>query len=207
MAPDLDGRPGEPTRSTMGRWLQTCGNCGMTAPDLAALPVALQPGIDTKGFHALDGSTPRHGFLRWAMLAEVIDEPGEAANALLQAAWLADDEGDEAGAADLRRRAARLWGHGETVGDALRVLDVLRRTGDMDAARAQAGHLAARPGLEDTDQAVLRFQEKLIAAGDTERHLLSSALRPPARTPHVTHGRPATPPPAAPSLWQRLFGR
>lgn len=191
----------------MGRWLQTCRTCGMTAPDLAALPVSLQPGIDTKGFHALDGNTPRHAFLRWAVLAEVIDEWDEAANAVLQAAWLCDDEGDEAAAADLRRRAARLWGHGDTVGNALRVLDALRRTGDMDAARAQAEHTAARPGLEDTDRAVLRYQERLIEAGDTGRHLLSSALRPPARTPHVTHGRPATPPPAAPSLWQRLFKR
>ena len=121
---------------------------------------------------------------------------------MLQAAWALDDAGDDAGAATLRRRAAALWGHGATVQDAIRVLDVLRRAGDLAAARTHAAHLAARPGLEDTDAAVLRYQEGLIAAGDTGRHLLSSALRPPARTPHVTHGRPAARPPAPPGLWE-----
>ena len=200
-APDLDMRPGEPTRSTMARWVQACRGCGAAAPDLHALPARLRATVDTTEYRAL----PRP--LRWAALAEAMDEPDEAAGAVLQAAWALDDDGDDAGAAALRRRAAELWGQGATVGDALRVLDALRRTGDGDAARAQAAHLAARPDLEDTDRAVLRYQEGLIAAGDTGRHLLSSALRPPARTPHVTHGQVAAPArPAAPGLWKRLFG-
>ena len=206
MAPDLDLRPGEPTRSTMDRWVQTCRSCGATAPDLVALPSRLRAALDTPGYRALAGDAPGQPFLRWAMLAETLDEPDEAAQAVMQAAWALDDANDTEAATTLRRRATTLWGQGATVQDALRVLDARRRTGDLGAARDQAAHLAARSGLEDTDRTVLQFQEKLIAAGDTARHLLSAALRPPARTPHVTHGRPA-PAPAAPSLWQRLFGR
>lgn len=206
MAPDLDLRPGEPTRSTMPRWVQTCRGCGAIAPDLAALPARLRTTIDTPAYRALADDAPQSPFLRWAMLAEALEEPDEAAPAVMQAAWALDDANDPEGAAALRRRAAQLWGQGTTVQDALRVLDAWRRTGDLDAARAQAAHLAARPALEDTDRVVLHFQEGLIATGDTARHLLSAALRPPARTPHVTHGRrPA--PKAAPSLWHRLFGR
>lgn len=207
MAPDLDLRPGEPTRSTMDRWVQTCRGCGATAPDLHALPARLRPDMEAPGYRSLAGNAAGHPVLRWAMLAEALDEPDDAAAAVMQAAWALDDAGDEAGAAALRRRAAHLWGQGTTVQDALRVLDAWRRSGDMDAARTQAAHLAARPGLEETDRALLHFQDSLIAANDTGPHLISSALRPPARTPHVTHGRPAPPTPAAPGLWKRLFGR
>lgn len=208
LAPDLDLRPGEPTRSTLGRWLQTCRACRATAPDLHALPARLRPVLDGAEYQALAGGAERP-FLRWATLAQALDDPHEAAGALLQAAWVLDDGGNDQAAAALRRRAAAAWGQGETVQDALRVLDALRRAGDMDAVRAQAEHLAARPGLEETDIAVLRYQEALIATGDTARHLMSSALRPPARTPHVTHGRmpsPPKPPPAKP-FWQRLLGK
>ena len=207
MAPDLDLRPGEPTRSTMDRWVQTCRSCGATAPDLHALPARLRPEVDTPGYRGLSGNAPGRPFLRWAVLAEALDEPDEAAQAVMQAAWALDDAGDEAGAATLRRRAAGLWGLGTTLQDALRVLDAWRRTGDMDAARTQAAHLAARPGLGETDRALLQFQENLIAASDTGPHLLSSALRPPARTPHVTHGRPTSTASKVPSLWKRLFGK
>ena len=192
----------------MARWVQTCRGCGATAPDLAALPARLRASVDSSEYRVLSGAAHGRPFLRWAMLAEASGEPDEAAGALLQAAWMLDDEGDEDGARALRRRAAALWGEGGTVQDALRVLDMLRRAGDADGAREQAAHLAARPGLEETDRAVLGYQEGLLAAGDTGRHLISSALRPPARTPHVTHGRMAAPKPAPPpGLWQRLFGR
>ncbi len=200
LAPDLDLRPGEPTRSTLPRWVQTCRQCGLSAPDLARPPAGARAAIETPAYRALSGPAPDAPFLRCALLCEAGGEPAEAAEATLQAAWALDDAGQDA--APLRLRAAALWGEGPTLQDALRVTDALRRAGAFEAAGTQAGRLLARAGLEETDRAVLGYQQTLIAARDCGRHLLSSALRPPARTPHASHGRKAPR-----SLWQMLAGR
>lgn len=157
--------------------------------------------VDGEAYRALRGADG--AFLRWAMIAEAVDGPAEAAQAVLEAAWMEDDAGRDATA--LRRRAALLWGEPATMQDALRLVDMLRRGGAFEAAGARVSALLARPGLDETDAAVLRYQQGLIAAGDTARHLLSSALRPPAQRPHVTHGQT---PGKAPTrgFWQRLSG-
>ena len=56
--------------------------------------------------------------------------------------------------------------------------------------------------LDENSAALLAFQRDRIAARDPARHMISSALRPPARRPHVTHGRAE-----ATGFWGRLFGR
>ncbi len=199
-APDLDLRPGEPTRSTLAKWTMTCRGCGASAPDLVRLPAAAKAALAGAEYRALAG--PTAPFLRWAAILEAADEPGEAAQAVLEAAWVLDDLGRDAAA--LRRRAAALMGEPATMQDALRLIDVLRRAGEADAAAARVAALLGRPGLDETDAALLRYQQALISAGDTGRHLLSSALRPPAQRPHVTHGRAAAP--ERRGFWQRLTG-
>ena len=186
LAPDLDGRPGEPARSTLPRWIATCRTCGAAAPDLAALPPGAAATVRSEPYAAL-----RSPFLRWAAICEPAGDRAAAAEAVLQAAWEADDAGVDGG--PLRLRAAALW-----EGDPLRRLDVLRRAGAFAEAAALAGSLS---GLDDDAARIVAFQLDRIRAGDSGRHMLSSALRPPARTPHVTHGRPASG-----GLWARLFG-
>ena len=205
LAPDLDLRPGEPTRSTLGRWLSTCRTCGATAPDLAALPPAARSTVDTSAYRAHQG--PAAPFLRYAMLCDPAERPG----VLLQAAWALDDAGsNDAGpddapeAAALRRQAAAGLARATTQ-DALCALDAWRRAGEMQPAAAQAARLLATPCLDETDRLVVAYQQQLIAARDTSRHLLSSALRPPAQRPHVTHGRAQSS--ARRTFWQRLAGR
>ncbi len=50
LAPDLDGRPGEPARSTLPRWIATCRRCGASAPDLAALPQGAAETVRASGY-------------------------------------------------------------------------------------------------------------------------------------------------------------
>ena len=200
LAPDLDLRPGEPTRSTLARWVHTCRGCGASGPDLAALPRDAAETVRTPDYRALSGPAPERPFLRYALLCEAAGERDEAAGAVLQAAWVLDDQGADAVA--LRRRAAALWGQGATVQDGLRVLDVLRRAGALEEAAAQLAGLAGRAELEETDRALLDYQRGLLERADTGRHLMSSALRPPAHRPHVTHGRVAKR-----GFWDRLVGR
>ncbi len=200
LAPDLDLRPGEPTRSTLPRWVATCRRCGLSAPDLACPPAGSRDTVATDAYRALSGSAPGRAFLRHALLCEAAGDLSDAAESVLHAAWALDDAGQDAAA--LRLRAAALWGEGPTHQDALRLVDVLRRAAAFDAADAQAARLLARPGLDDTDRAVLAYQRSVIAARDAARHLMSSALRPPARTPHASHGKAGSKP-----FWQRLLGR
>ena len=187
LAPDLDGRPGEPARSTLKRWVATCRGCGAAAPDLAALPPSAAATVRSDAYAAV-----KSPFLRWAAIAEAAGDRAAAAEAILQAAWEQDDAGQDA--APLRRRAAALW-----QGDPLRRIDILRRAGAFEEAAALAGSLS---GLDEDAGRIVAFQRDRIRARDAGRHMLSSALRPPARTPHVTHGKPARP-----GLISRLFGR
>ena len=134
-------------------------------------------------------------FLRWAMLCT----DAERGEALLQAAWTADDAGADATA--VRRDAASAWGEPPSIESALRLIDILRRAGEFHSAEARAVALSDAP-LDENSTRIVAFQRARIAARDTGRHLISSALRPPARMPHVAHGR--TP---ARSFWSRVTGR
>ena len=187
LAPDLDGRPGEPARSTLGRWVARCRRCGAAGPDLAALPETAAGTVKAPAYAA-----EADDFLRWAMICRDAGRPGAAAEAILQAAWRAEDAGRDA--LSLRRRAADAW-----QGDTLRRIDILRRA----AAFAEARALVEGLGELDEDAArIVAFERARIDAADPARYAISSALRPPARTPHVTHGQKS-----APGLLARLFGR
>ena len=196
LAPDLDLRPGEPTRSTLARWLQTCGGCGAVAPDLAMLTNAAGETVRSDDYRALRAEPPEAlPALRWAMLCS----QAERAEALLQGAWAADDAGVDA--ASLRVRAANEWGEPTSIESALRLIDVLRRARQFAAAEARASDLAARPRDENSER-ILAYQRARIASGDAGRHMISSALRPPASMPHVAHGKRASR-----GFWARMMGR
>lgn len=199
LAPDLDHRPGEPTRSTLPRWIATCRRCGASGPDLAALPAGADEVVRSDPYRALRTPGPAMPFLRWALVCEQTGDLPAAAEATLHAAWALDDAGQDA--ADLRRRAVALFGEPGGPEDALRLIDMLRRAGDYAAAEARAASLDGT-ALDENSAAILAFQRQRIAAADPARHMISSALRPPARRPHVTHGRAE-----ATGFWGRLFSR
>jgi hypothetical protein len=208
-APDLDLRAGEPTRSTLHHWISTCPRSGAAAPDLADGPLSARGVVGTPEYRAIAGSAPRYAlpFLRWAAICRADGRAAQAAEVMLQAAWAANDAADDKRATEWRRQAAELWTH-EKLGDAVQLvlIDVYRRAGMFDEAATICAALRARTQDENA-QRLLAFQAERIAAKDRGRHLISSALRPPARTPHVAHtknGRGAKP--AGKGLLGRLFG-
>ncbi len=96
-APDLDLRPGEPLRSTMARWLQQCPRCGYAAPTISEAHPAAAAAVAAAPFRALlaDAAHPplARRFLAWAHVLEETGRWHAAAEATLQAAWVADDAG------------------------------------------------------------------------------------------------------------------
>ncbi len=205
-APDLDLRPGEPVRGTMARWLQQCPGCGYAAPDItkahpgAALAVAAAP------FRALLAETTHpqlaRRFLAWAHVLEETGALHAAAEATLQAAWVADDLGREDLARHWRLEAVALWRAGPKLEpeQIVRIVDALRRAEAWDDADHTAETLAAGNPTEDVAQ-VLTLERRLVAARDSGRHSLATAMPPPARRPHASHHRVAK---TGESLLQRL---
>lgn len=203
IAPDLDMRPGEPIRSTLRDWIQTCRKCRAAAPDLSKLPESAGAVIASPAYRELtaNGSEDTLPFRRWAMICERAGNRAEQAEALLQAAWAADDSAVATEAAELRARVAALWDGTADLEIALRRLDVLRRGGQFDAAAALAETLTIR-GLDEVGSAILSFQKTRIAQRDVGRHLISATLPPPAHRPHVTHNQRAET-----GFWSRILRR
>ncbi|WP_428485246.1 hypothetical protein [Rhodopila sp.] len=201
IAPDLDMRPGEPARSTLIDWIQGCRHCGAAAPDLAVLPTAARAVVDSADYKALTTTVLEETlpFRRWALICERTGDPANQAEALLQAAWAADDAAAMTAASSLRAEVAALWAGTEDVELGLRRLDVLRRAGAFEAAEAWGDSLAGRIN-EETAAAIIAFQRARIARRDIGRHLISSAMPPPAHAPHVSHGKRAST-----GFWSRLI--
>jgi hypothetical protein len=212
LAPDLDFRPGEPARSTLRRWMAECSGCGSAAPDLAALgPEDAEVVRVDAEYAALRAQAPifARAFLLWALLCQRRGEAWGQAEALLQAAWAADDAEEPEWAVAWRQQAAGIWPPSPEIQPRLCLIDIYRRAGDFAMAATVADTLAREP-LDESSGAILAFQRRLIDGQDKGRQLMSSALRPPATRPHVSY-KQARPAPARPalggSLWRRLFGR
>ena len=198
-APDLDLRPGEPVRSTMARWLETCPHCGYAAPDISEAHPAGAQAVAAAPYRALIADTAHpvlaRRFLAWAHVLEETGALHAAAEATLHAAWVADDLNREDLARQWRREAVALWRSGPALDaeQSVRVIDALRRAGDFAEAAAAAEALDALNPPEAVAQ-VTALEARLIAAEDMGRHSVASALAPPARRPHVTHQAKKRPP-------------
>jgi len=201
IAPDLDMRPGEPTRSTLTDWIQVCSKCRAAAPDLAILPPGARAVVESDAYKALTTSTLEETlpFRRWALICERTGDRSNHAEALLQAAWAADDAAEMTEASKLRTEVAALWEGTNDLELGLRRVDVLRRAGSFDHASAWADRLA-QTSHEESARSILDFQKARIEARDIGRHLISSALPPPAHSPHVSHAKRASP-----GFWSRLL--
>ena len=206
LAPDLDFRPGEPARSTLRRWVAECSGCGSAAPDLAAVSPADAEVVRTDAeYAALRTQAPAfaRSFLLWALLCQRRDEPWSAAEALLQAAWAADDAEETEWAIAWRRQAAAIWPHSTEIQPLLCLVDIYRRAGEFHQAAAVVETLAEAP-LDENSAAIVAFQRRLVGERDMGRQLMSSALRPPASRPHVSYQQPRRS--AGSGFWRRFFG-
>ena len=184
-APDLDLRPGEPVRSTMARWLQQCPGCGYAAPNITRAHPAAAQAVAAAPFRALmaeSGYPPlARRFLAWAHVLEETGALHAAAEATLQAAWVADDLAGPSLARLWRLDAVALWRGGPPLDaeQTVRIIDALRRAEAWDDAAATAESLGQADPPEAVAQ-VVGLELRLIAARDTGRHTVAGALPPPA---------------------------
>jgi hypothetical protein len=186
---DLDLRPPEMKRSTMGAWVQSCPHCGYCWPELeqawpgAAKAVAEQ--TYQAQLHAPDTPTLVNRFLCTALLQEHAGQPDRAGWYALYAAWVCDDLDKIDAARACRKKAyehflAARAGKQSFAQDPLTedvlVIDVLRRMGYFDEA---ANHCAM--AMEKQPSGVLLqvidFQRRLLAKQDARCYTVEEATK------------------------------
>jgi hypothetical protein len=177
---DLDQRPPEMMRSTMGAWLQECPSCGYVAKDLCKGDAGERQFVNSEAYQAL--RTGPHAsllscrFLLAAALARFRNDREQAFYHTLSAAWIADDSGKLDLAREWRRQAAdHVLSEGGTPDLRLRLLDVLRRCGAWDDAGLLAAEMTAEP-LEYPMPRIVRFQLGKISERDVNCYSVEDAL-------------------------------
>jgi hypothetical protein len=146
-------------------------------------------------------------FLAYGLVLEETGALHAAAEATLQAAWVADDLGRPDLARAWRLDAVALWRGGPALDaeQTVRVVDALRRAEAWDDAAATARGLMEQQPSEPVAQ-VITLEARLIEAGDAGRHTVASALPPPSRRPHVSHQKIAARGEGFWAKFRRLFG-
>ena len=185
--PDLDLRPPEMFRSTIGLWIQRCHGCGFCAPDISEKGVLVktvkkiirqdeyQYQLNNSAFPSLANS-----FLCHAIKQEKMVQYNAAAMSAIHSAWSCEDSGMKAASSICRRRAielidkARLAGQlfakDADTGKAIEI-DLSRRSGRFDRARLLCEEFINHHPTSEI-LSVVRFQKSLIEKQDDGCHSL-----------------------------------
>jgi hypothetical protein len=187
--PDLDFRPPEMMRSTMGSWVHECPGCaycGESLDEADAEIVAIVKGDAFQSFRAgaADFAQPAKKFHSAAFIAAEAGSLADAFHHTLHEAWSHDDSGDTVrakaaslNAVDLMNQArgeGRCLFEEDGANDAV-AADMLRRAGEFD--RAVDACRKALPGrCEEAVQRLLSFQLELCKMSDTAAHTMEEVL-------------------------------
>lgn len=187
---DLDHRPPEMMRSTMGMWLQECPSCGYCSSDISEASWGERVIVESEAFADLrSGLSDLPDLARvFRTAAYIASERGhhqEAFHHTLCEAWVHDDLGDTVRASAARLNAVDLMNLAdqdyenmidEDWGDDAVKIDLLRRAGEFErAAKLCEGflkhtrHTGAGP--------VVAFELELCEARDSDAHDLGEVSR------------------------------
>ena len=140
--PDLDFRPAEMMRSTMGLWIQTCRKCGYVSTKIDEPCILPAEWFRSERYRTSDGlefvSPLADEFYKQYMICRENSDTEKALEAVLHAAWACDDANDIENAVICRKLAidsASELIDGNSEDRTLLLLlkaDLLRRIGDFD---------------------------------------------------------------------------
>ncbi|MCU0228798.1 MAG: hypothetical protein MUF01_14285 [Bryobacterales bacterium] len=180
--PDLDTRPGEQLRSSVGLWMARCPFCGYCAADISTIHEQAGAVVDSAAYQQqLDDArfpAKANEFICHALVLEHVLQYADAGWTMLHAAWVCDDHQRADAASLCRKGALNAWTvgkkHGQTFHDTyasefLIVSDLHRRMGEFEHAL-----IACNEG-QDTEEVpelldhCFRLQRSLIARKDVGR--------------------------------------
>lgn len=183
-SPDLDLRPPELSRSSMRAWVHECSDCGYVSGDISWITEGAPEIVRSDRYQDLRKNSDIPALARRFLLQSKLLEPAsvEAAMAVLHAAWVFDDLGDEPSAAALRSECALIMEQAmaglateERISRQIQLVDVLRRSGQMSRAADLAQQLRQTPKLERTMDSILVFQIERCRQTDTGAYTIADA--------------------------------
>lgn len=180
--PDLDFRPAEMMRSTLGIWLMHCPRCGYVAKDIRK-----KPGVKKEALHRLyqniDLNLPlkAQDFIKYAFLCEAKKDWRGAVEGYLWTAWLCDDDNDNEHAKAMRIQCLKAldqrlqhflfpkeWRYNIQL-----KADLLRRTEDAANIKALMQMDTDDRRLDFITRELLLYQKTLAGEGDFGAHCRS----------------------------------
>ncbi|MBE6633254.1 MAG: hypothetical protein E7620_02805 [Ruminococcaceae bacterium] len=180
-APDLDLRPPEMMRSTMGWWVQECPYCGYVAGSIEDAAGVRKKWLQSEEYLTCEGNDFSSGlaerFYKSYLISLKKQSAKDAFYAVLHAAWACDDARDAKQAAHCRRLALRAFEQLSeviTVSEELLLVkaDLLRRTGAFRELLEEYGE--KRFSTELMNQ-IVAFQLEKAKAGDIGCYTVADA--------------------------------
>lgn len=194
-SPDLDLRPPPMRRNTMHTWVRRCPKCSCCFADgIQGKDLNLE-NMDSEAYRQVgqDSNLPElaKDFIRYAMLRRLYDHQTEA---WLNAAWVCDDEENEAEARKCRKKAydmladnyesGRYQHYADYLGNpekGLLALDLLRRSQHFELARQKIDKItlaiseSSEPNKEIM-KSIVCFQAEKIDAQDACLYTIQDAI-------------------------------
>ncbi|MEH6628619.1 MAG: hypothetical protein V7739_19445 [Motiliproteus sp.] len=183
-SPDLDLRPPEMERSSMGLWLQECETCNYVAVDISKSADNARNIVTSDDYKQISDvkiSNLGSKFLRHALLC---GNPKSRALSQLKAAWTCDDDHNDVVAATIRTAAAdELLGvidgnlSAENINTVFVLIDILRRCSRFDDAQCLILSLKENPEVKNNEilTKLVGFQSTLCSAKDKACYTVSEA--------------------------------
>lgn len=183
-SPDLDLRPAEMQRSTMSVWLQECPACGYVAGSVEEFAPVTREWLERSAYRRCEGidfaSPLAARFYRHYMIRTMCHDREGAFFALLHAAWVCDDMGDDKNARHCREKALplldQLIGEGGPNEETRRVVkaDLLRRSGHFEELLEEFGALRF---TEEIPAKIAAFHISRAKARDSGCYTVEEAVR------------------------------
>lgn len=187
-AEDLDGRPGDSSRSSIYMLIKRCISCGYCSPEISSAPSeAAEIVNDPLYIQQLDDkSVPETAgaFLCWAMIQGKTGRFNEAGRATLYAAWICDDSNEHREKAiECRKKTIDYFKEAQSAKqpfcetkpeEQLMLIDLYRRCGLFEEAKALCD-MELKKSLPKEEPMIIMFQEDLLNQKDQRRHSRSEA--------------------------------
>ena len=176
-APDLDTRPPEMLRSTIGLWVEKCPFCGYVSPDLRIPTSAGRAFLRgerymTCGGRDIKSETARRFYQAYMITRKENGTDEEMFIYLLYAAWASDDADDREMAVLFRKGAVRALDRMDSPGEKYLVMkaDIMRRAGMYDRVIREFKDFTSG---DEMLRKVIRFQIRKCRVRDHARYTMA----------------------------------
>lgn len=181
--PDLDFRPGEMYRSTIGTWVMECPNCGYVAVTLENELNINKKYLKSEEYQTCDGinfkSELSKRFYKEYLIASKKDNKLETFYSIINCIWSCDDAHDIENAKYTRQIAIKLAdeiieNEENTEQIFVRKADFLRRIGEFDQLLKEYGNITINDEMLDK---IIKFQVKKAYEKDDKCYNLDYILK------------------------------